>query len=207
MPTISAIGAAPRAPSDAIEAPVNHCAEITIPCAHDLRYSSTRAVVVVEAQPSDIVTETITMIILAIVASLGAIAVLCWLLFTLAVFALPFFAGVTLGLWAHGTGAGILGGVIVGAFAAAVTFGLFQLLLLFVRPAWLKLLILLVFVAPAVVAGYHATFGIVKLTMPSETWQVVFAMAGAIAVGITAFMRLTLMVPPGPAEQGIARAS
>ena len=207
MPTISAIGAAPRAPSDATEASVNRCAEITIPCARDLRYSGTRAVVVVEAQPSDIVTETITMIILAIVASLGVIAVLCWLLFTLAVFALPFFAAVTLGLWAQGTGAGILGGVIVGAFAAAVTFGLSQLLLLFVRPAWLKLLILLVFVAPAVVAGYHATFGIVKLTMPSETWQVIFAVVGAVAVGITAFMRLTMMAPPEPAEPGIARAS
>ncbi len=172
-----------------------------------MRYSGTRAVVVVEAQPYDIVTETITMIILAIVASLGAIAVLCWLLFTLAVFALPFFAGVTLGLWAHGTGAGILGGVTVGAFAAAATFGRFQLLFLSVRSAWLKLLILLVFVAPAVVAGYHATFGIVKLTMPSETWQVIFAMAGAIAVGITAFMRLTMMATPEPDEQGIARES
>lgn len=147
------------------------------------------------------------MIILAIVASLGAIAVLCWLLFTLAVFALPFFAGVTIGLWAHGTGAGILGGLIVGAFAAAATFGLFQSLLLSVRTAWLKLLVLLVFVAPAVVAGYHATFGIVKLTMPSETLQVVFATVGAIAVGITAFMRLTMIAPPGAAEQGIARAS
>lgn len=163
--------------------------------------------VVVEAQPSDIVTETIAMIILAIVATLGAIAILCWMLFTLAVFALPFFAGVTLGLWAHGTGAGILGGVTVGAFAAAVTFGLFQFALLFVRPTWLKLLILLVFVAPAVVAGYHATFGILKMTMPSETWQVIFAMAGAIAVGITSFMRLTVRAPPGPAEQVIARAS
>src|SRR5690606_9204689 len=116
-------------------------------------------------------------------------------------------AGMTLGLWAHGTGAGILGGVIIGAFAAAATFGLFQLLLLFVRPAWLKLLILLVFVAPAVVAGYHATFGIVKLTMPSETWQIIFAMVGAIAVGISAFMRLTMMAPPGSAEQGTARAT
>ncbi len=147
------------------------------------------------------------MIILAIVASLGAIAVLCWLLFTLAVFALPFFAGVTLGLCAHSNGAGILGGVIVGALAAAATFGLFQFLLLCVRPAWLKLLILVVFVAPSVVAGYHATFGIVKLTMPSETWQVGFALAGAIAVGITAFMRLTMMAPPGPAEQVVARLS
>ena len=216
MPMTSAIGAAPRAPFHLCHGNIvtrrHGGAGEPLRRKHDsLRPRVAlfwhRAVVVVEAQPSDIVTETITMIILAIVASLGAIAVLFWLLFTLAVFALPLFVGATLGLWAHGTGAGILGGVIFGAFAAAATFGLFQLLLLFVRPAWLKLLILLVFVAPAVVAGYHATFGIVKLTMPSETWQVIFAVAGAIAVGITAFMRLTMMAPPEPAEQGIARAS
>ena len=46
------------------------------------------------------------MIILAIVASLSAIAVLCWLLFNLAVFALPFFAGVPVGIWAHDTAPG-----------------------------------------------------------------------------------------------------
>lgn len=147
------------------------------------------------------------MIILAILASLAAIIALCWLLFTLAVFALPLFAGATAGVWAHGTGAGILGGVIVGALAAAATFAVFQLLLIFARPAWLKLLVLLVFVAPAVVAGYHATLGVVKLTMPSDTWQVIFAVVGAIAVGVTAFMRLTTMTPPGPAGQDMAGAS
>lgn len=147
------------------------------------------------------------MIILAILASLAAIVALCWLLFTLAVFALPLFAGVTLGFWAYGTGAGVLGGVLVGAVAAAATFGLFQLLLHFVRPVWLKLLVLLVFVGPSIIAGYHATFGIMKLTMPSETWRVVFATMGAIAVGIVAFLRLTMMAPPGPADQGAVRTS
>ncbi|GLQ12543.1 hypothetical protein GCM10007913_44760 [Devosia yakushimensis] len=147
------------------------------------------------------------MIIIGILVSLAGVIALCWLLFNLAVFALPLFAGICIGLWANSTGAGGLGGVIVGALAAAATFGLFQLLLLVLRPAWLKLLVLLVFVAPAVIAGYHATFGIVKLTMPSETWQVVFAIAGAIAVGITALLRLTMMAPPGPAGQDVARAS
>ncbi len=41
------------------------------------------------------------MIILGIILSIAAIGFFCWLLFTLAVFALPFFAGVSLGLWAH----------------------------------------------------------------------------------------------------------
>ncbi len=46
------------------------------------------------------------MIILAILASLAAIGLLCWLLFTLAVFALPAFVGFAAGTWALiGTGA------------------------------------------------------------------------------------------------------
>jgi len=147
------------------------------------------------------------MIIIAILATLAGIAALCWLLFNLAVFALPLFAGVTVGAWAHETGAGMPGAVIVGAIAAATTFGLFQLLLLVARPAWIKLVVILAFVAPAAVAGYHATLGIVKLTMPSDTWQLVFSVVGAAAVGVTAFMRLTLMAPPGPEGQGVARAS
>ena len=147
------------------------------------------------------------MIILALLATLAGIAALCWLLFNLAVFALPLFAGVTVGAWAHETGAGVSGAVIVGAIAAAVTFGLFQLLLLIARPAWIKLVVILAFVAPAAVAGYHATLGIVRLTMPSDTWQLVFSTVGAVAVGITAFMRLTLMASPGLVGQGVARAS
>ena len=147
------------------------------------------------------------MIILAIFASLAGIAALCWLLFTLAVFALPFFAALAVGGWAYGTGAGILGAIILGAIAAAGTFGLFHLLLLMLRPTWLKLLVALAFAAPAAVAGYHATLGIVRLTMPSETWQVVFAIAGAVAVGITAFMRLTMMAAPEPAGRSVAQLS
>ena len=54
------------------------------------------------------------MIILAILASLAAIGVLCWLLFTLAVFALPAFVGATVGAWAYGTGAGVPGAILVG---------------------------------------------------------------------------------------------
>lgn len=93
------------------------------------------------------------MIIIAILASLAGIAALCWLLFNLAVFALPLFAAITVGSWAYDTGAGLPGAVIVGVIAAAMTFGLFQLLLLVARPAWMKLFVVLAFVAPAAIAG------------------------------------------------------
>jgi hypothetical protein len=147
------------------------------------------------------------MIILAILASLAAIGLLCWLLFTLAVFALPAFVGVTVGAWAHGIGAGIPGAVLVGAVAAALTLAAGHLLITFVRPMWLKLIVAIAFVAPAAIAGFHATHGIVKHVLPSEGWQITFSIIGAIGVGITAFIRVAGMAAaPGPSGRDLARA-
>jgi len=165
-------------------------------------------VVVVEgATARPFSTETTTMIILSILASLAAIGLLCWLLFTLAVFALPAFVGLTVGVWAYGTGAGTLGAILVGIVAAAATFAVGQLLITFARPMWLKLIVAIIFVAPAAVAGFHATHGIVKHLMPSDAWQIAFSIIGAVAVGITAFIRVAGMAAPsGPAGRDLARA-
>jgi hypothetical protein len=146
------------------------------------------------------------MIFIGILASIAAIGMLCWLLFTLAIFALPAFVGVTAGVWAYQTGAGWIGGIVVGLVATALTFGIGQFLLAFVRPLWLRLVIAIAFVAPATLAGYHATHGIVQHTMPSDTWQIIFSVVGAIAVGVTAFVRVTAMATPGPSGRGLVRA-
>jgi hypothetical protein len=146
------------------------------------------------------------MIILGILLSIAAIGFFCWLLFTLAVFALPFFAGLSIGIWAYHTGAGWLGAIIVGLFGAALTLGIGQFLLIVVQPLWARMLIALVFVAPAAIAGYHATHGIVKHAMPSETWQIAFSMIGAVAVGATAFLRVAAMAATVPPGQRLARA-
>lgn len=146
------------------------------------------------------------MIILAILLSIAAIGFFCWLLFTLAVFALPLFVGVSVGLWAYHTGAGWLGAIIVGLVGAALTLGIGQFLLIVVQPLWARVLIALVFVAPAAIAGYHATHGIVKHAMPSEAWQIVFSVIGAVAVGTTAFMRVAAMAATDPPDQRLARA-
>jgi hypothetical protein len=139
--------------------------------------------------------------IVAILGSITAIAVLCWLLFTLAIYALPALGGVAAGMWAYETGAGLPGSGLVALVGAGLVFGLAQFLILFARPMWLKLAVALAFVAPAAIAGFHATHGIIKHLMPSETWQTVFSVIGAMAVGITACVRVTSMAPPGPAGQ------
>ncbi|WP_404400534.1 hypothetical protein [Pelagibacterium halotolerans] len=146
------------------------------------------------------------MIVLGILGSFAVIGLLCWLLFTLAVFALPFFVGLNVGIWTHQTGAGIFGAFLIGAFAAGATFGIGQFLLTVLRSTWLRLLVALAFAVPAALAGFHATHGIVEHTMPSQTWQLVFSIIGAVAVGITTFVRVTALAAPEASRQGIATA-
>lgn len=145
------------------------------------------------------------MIILGPLLVLLGISFFCWLLFTLAVFALPFFVGLTVGIWAFHTGTGVLGGIVTGLVAGGATFGVGQFALGFVPWTWIRLLLILLFVAPATVAGYSATHGIAQMAMPSATWQMIFAVIGAVAVSVTAFLRFTGMAAPGPAVQGMAR--
>ena len=133
----------------------------------------------------------------------GIIGILCWLLFTLAVYALPLFVGVAVGMWAHDAGAGVVGGFIVGALAAGAVAIIGQLIFAFTRPLWIRLIVALLFAGPAAVAGYAATHGIAKHLMPSEDWQMAFSIVGAVAVGITALFRMAGTAPPEP---GMERA-
>ncbi|MEY9181180.1 hypothetical protein [Bradyrhizobium sp. USDA 313] len=145
------------------------------------------------------------MIILGPLLVIGGIGFFCWLLFTLAVFALPFFVGLTIGIWAFHTSAGVLGGTAAGLVAGGAAICIGQLALAFVPWTWLRLLIILLYIAPATVAGYSATHGIAELAMPSPTWQTIFAIVGATAVTITAFIRFTAMAAPGPVGRDLAQ--
>ena len=133
---------------------------------------------------------------------LGAIGFFCWLLFLLAVYAPPFYAGIVVFFAAYHSGAGVIGSLLVGCVAAGATFGAGQLLLGFAPWLWLRLLTILAFTVPSIIAGYAATLGIARLAMPSPAWQMVFAGIGAVAVGMTSFIRITFMAtvpaPTGP---------
>jgi hypothetical protein len=152
---------------------------------------------------SSFCTETLTMIFLNMLLLVGTVGVLCWLMFTLAIYALPVAVGVTVGLWAHGYGAGPAGGFIGGALAAGAVAILGQLTFAFARPLWVRLIVAILFAGPAAVAGYAATHGIAKHFMPSDGWQMAFSIVGAGAVGVTALFRMAGTAPPDP---GLERA-
>lgn len=147
-------------------------------------------VVVVEGATVHSMYGDTTMIVLGILVSIAAIGTMCWLLFSLAVYALPVFIGLNAGIWASGAGVSWLGSVICGLVAAGLTLAVGQVLLMLNRSIWVWLVIVLAFVAPAGLAGFYATLGIVAHMMPSETSQHGFAVLGAISVGATTFLRV-----------------
>jgi hypothetical protein len=172
-------------------------------------------VVVVEgATVRPFVTEISTMLVIGLILSIAGIGFFCRLLFTLAVYALPFFAGLTAGLAAFHSGSGVVGALVVGVLAGGATLAIGQIAFATVRTPLIRAAIELLFAAPAAVAGYHATFGLSHIGVPSEGWREAFAIVGAVLVGGTARGRLSLFVPPhvdrqvvgGPASFPLASA-
>ena len=139
------------------------------------------------------------MIIFGILASFAALGAICWLLFNLAVFALPFFAGVSVGMAAFHSGAGPVGAFAAGILTGAATLIAGQLAVTLLPSPLLRGSVALLFAAPAAFAGYHASHGIAAMTMPSEAWRQAFALLGGLIVGITAFARLSQpLLPSSP---------
>ena len=140
------------------------------------------------------------MLIGLVLGSVG-LGLLCWLLFTLTVYALTFFAGMTAGLAAFQSGAGTIGAFIAGILAGGATLALGQFAFATSRTPLLRALIGVIYAGPAAIAGYQVSFALAGIAMPIGGWQQAFAVTGAIVAGITAFSRLALSVPP-PDVQG-----
>ena len=151
-------------------------------------------VVVDGATVGNVLTERTIMIILTIFASIAVISILCWLMFTLAVYALPVSLGVSAGMLAHDSGTGTLSAILIGLMTAGLTLFVMQFLLLVLSSTWLRLIVLTAFVMPAAIAGYCATYGIVQHFVAPPFWQTAISLIGGAAVCAAAFVRFTDMV-------------
>jgi hypothetical protein len=147
------------------------------------------------------------MLIPGIVLSVVGVGFFCWLLFTLAIYALPFFAGLTIGLAAFHGGSGLIGALAIGVLAGGAALAIGQFAFATAPTPLIRAVIALLYAAPATIAGYHATLGLAFVAIPSDGWREAFAAVGAILVGATALARMSLFVPPtigrriaGPAQ-------
>lgn len=144
------------------------------------------------------------MIAIGIVLSFVALAYLCWLIFALAVNALPFFAGVVIGLAAYGSGSGTTVAIIIGVVAGSVVLVLGRVAFAWFRSPVMRIALALLFIVPAAVAGYHAARGLAYLFIPDEDWRDAIAIAGATVVAATAAVRLAFSPPPETRQGPVA---
>jgi hypothetical protein len=133
------------------------------------------------------------MIIVGILLSVVGLGAFCWALFALAMHALPFFVGITAGIYIYQTGAGPLGAIVAGFLGGGLTLVLGQYAFSAARSPIVRLLIRMLFAVPAARAGYDVSIGLAHFGIPQEWWRESFAMLGAIAVGSTAWARVSIL--------------
>jgi hypothetical protein len=135
---------------------------------------------------------------------------LLWLLFALAVYALPFFVGMTIALHLHDIGAGLVAVLGGGLLAGALTLLAGQLPIVLARHPVLQCAVAALYAGPAALAGYHAVNGLSGIGIASDTARIVLAAIGAVLVGGTAWIRMGDLgggaTPPGDPD-GAAVAS
>lgn len=136
------------------------------------------------------------MLAFGIVLNLAGLGLFCWLLFALAVHALPFFVAVTVGFAAFHSGVGPIGAILVAFISGVVTLFLGQMAFGLTRSPFIRAAIATFFAAPAAVAGYHAALALSNIDAPSANWLEAFALIGAMLVGGTAWARIALHSSP-----------
>ncbi|MET4036679.1 MULTISPECIES: hypothetical protein [unclassified Bradyrhizobium] len=137
------------------------------------------------------VTGTITMLVIGVLLNIVGLGIFCWTLFALAIHALPFFVGMTVGIYSYQAGAGPFGAIVVGV-VAGFTFVVGWYAVSVVRSPIVRLVIGLLFAVPAAQAGYSVTLALAHLGIPSEWWRESVGVLGAIAVGGIALANVSM---------------
>jgi hypothetical protein len=147
------------------------------------------------------------MLALGLLLNTVGLGVICWLIFTLAVYILPLFVAINAGFWAYHSGAGVLGTPLVAITVGGMSLAIAQIAFAMTQSLILRAVIAAVFALPATLAGYHLALAMAHLGVPSPVWQQVFACLGAVFVGGTAWRRLTILTDPRPLDLNTAVGS
>ena len=144
------------------------------------------------------------MLALGLLLNIAGVGLFCWLIFTLAVHALPFFVGLYIFMLAWHSGAGVLGAPLVGIVAGGLTLAIGQTAFAMTQSKIVRAIIAALFAVPATLAGYQVVFAMSQVGVPSLVWREVFACIGAIFIGGAAWTRLTILTETRPLDSDTA---
>ncbi len=130
------------------------------------------------------------MIAAVMLMSVALVGILCVVAYILATYALPLMLGFAAARLAYHTGSCLIGASFIGLLAAAAAFAVFSLLFATLRSPILRLIVALVFAAPAAIAGYALVHGVTYEAIPSAICRQTFCIIGGALVGVSALKRL-----------------
>ena len=134
--------------------------------------------------------------IISTILSLLGLGVICWVLFNLAVDALPFFVAVAVGYTLYTLEVGLIGAIAAAFLAGAATLTLGQIAFATIRATPIRLALGALYALPAGIAGFHAIKGLSGVGGAHETWTLVLAGIGAVIIGVTAWVRVAALAGP-----------
>ena len=135
------------------------------------------------------------MFVSAFLSILG-LGLMVYVLFAVAVYALPFFVALTVGMHLYEAEAGVIAALVAGMFAAVFTYLIGQIIFAKVQSVPIRLTIGALFAAPAGVAGFSAIKGLSQIGGASEGWTLAFAIIGGIVTAGTAWVRIASLAGP-----------
>ncbi|MEO8724121.1 MAG: hypothetical protein ABI395_11505 [Sphingobium sp.] len=137
---------------------------------------------------------------------LGAVAGLYMfaLLFRLASYALPVYAGIGCAFLLLRHDFGHLAAIVAGLAAGIATLLLGQCLIAFVRSPLLRTGIALLFAIPAAIAGFQAAHALGSLATDNSALLAVFGSIAALATSISAWRSVTMTGPDTPVPPNFA---
>lgn len=125
---------------------------------------------------------------------------LLWLLFRLAVYALPVASGISLAFWLRDHDYGYLAAILGGFAAGVAVLVVGQFLFTAIRSPIVRLAIALLFAIPAGIAGYHAVQGVIGLAIEPGMMLSTLSWIGGVTIAFTAWIRLASLEISEPAQ-------
>lgn len=123
--------------------------------------------------------------------ALFGLGALCWILFNLAVYALPFAIGLTSGMHLYESGQGVFLSIMAGLFIGALVAAFGEFAFDRIRSVPLKFAIGLIYAIPAGIAGFHAAKGFAEIGSAGSVTITILSWFGALVVGGTAWARVS----------------
>jgi hypothetical protein len=144
--------------------------------------------------------------LIGLVLGLLGFCFFCWLLSTLAVYALPFYAGLAVSLAAFHVGTGFVGTLCAGVLASGATLTFGKIAFTASRTSLHRAIVGALYAAPATVAGYHVSLALAGTGMSDAAWQQALAVLGGILTGVTAYSRLVPNIRPANRQVSAANS-